>query len=258
MRRVSVLFAFALLVSACDVPVQYALDEAAANEVVTALERANIAAAKAREEGGGNEPTFMVTVTNREDVRRAIELLRNQGLPRIKRSGLAETYGQPSLVPSATEERARFVRALGNDIERTLETIDGVVSARVHLVPPETDPLSPDAKARVEAQAGVLIKMRFGYEFPLSGPDIQKLVAGAVGGLKPQNVSVVVTQAPNWASGGQTSLISIGPIRMTPGSRTLLFSALLIVLGVVAVLALVLLLMARRLAAAQRALASRR
>ena len=45
---------------------------------------------------------------------------------------------------------------------------------------------------------------------------------------------------------------------ITPGSRPLLFGALLIVLGVVAVLALVLLLMARRLAAAQRTIASRR
>jgi type III secretion protein J len=258
MRRVSFLFAFALLAAACDVPVQYALEEAAANEVVTALERANIAAAKVKEEGGGNEATFMVTVTNREDVRRAIELLRNQGLPRTKRSGLAETYGQPSLVPSATEERARFVKALGNDIERTLETIDGVVGARVHLVLPEMDPLAADAKARVEAQAGVLIKTRFGYQIPISGPDVQRLVAGAVAGLKSTNVSVVVTQAPDWASASQPSLIAVGPIRMTPGSRAVLFGALLIVLGVVAVLALVLLLMARRLAAAQRALASRR
>jgi type III secretion protein J len=258
MRRVSVVFAFALLASACDVPVQYGLDEAAANEVVTALERANIAASKAREEGGGTEPTFLVNVTNREDVRRAIELMRNQGLPRTKRSGLAETYGQPSLVPSATEERARFVKALGNDIERTLETVDGVVSARVHLVMPETDPLSADNKARVEAQAGVLIKTRYGYQIPINGPDVQKLVAGAVAGLKPANVSVVVTESPNWASAAQPSLIAVGPIRMTPGSRAVLFGAFLIVLGVVAVLALVLLLMARRLAAAQRALASRR
>jgi type III secretion protein J len=258
MRRVFGFCAFALLALGCDVPVQYGLDESAANEVVTALERANIAAAKVREEGGGNEPAFMVTVTNREDVRRAIELMRNIGLPRTRRSGLAEMYGQPSLVPSATEERARFLKALGNDIERTLETIDGVVSARVHIVLPEADPLAADAKPRVAAQAGVLIKTRAGVTIPLKESDVQRLVAGAVSGLQTANVAVVVTAAPDWASTGQPSLIAVGPIRMTPGSRAVLFGALRIVLGVVAVLALVLLLMARRLAAAQRALSTRR
>jgi type III secretion protein J len=257
MRRVFAFCAIALLATGCEVPVQYGLDEAAANEVVTALERANIAAAKVKEEGAGNEQTFMVTVTNEQDVRRAIELMRSLGLPRTRRSGLAEMYGQPSLVPSATEERARFLKALGNDIERTLETIDGVVGARVHLVLPETDPLAADNKPRVSAQAGVLIKTRAGVQIPLTEPQVQRLVAGAVSGLQAANVAVVVTEAPDWAT-AQTSLIAVGPIRMTPGSRAVLFGALLIVLGVVAVLALVLLLMARRLASAQRALSSRR
>ncbi len=259
MRRVFGFCAFALLALGCDVPVQYGLDEGAANEVVTALERANIAAAKVRQEGGGNEATFIITVTNQEDVRRAIELMRNLGLPRTRRSGLAEVYGQASLVPSATEEKARFIKALGNDIERTLETIDGVVSARVHIVPPETDPLAADpSKQRVSAQAGVLIKTRAGVMIPLKELDVQRLVAGAVAGMDPSKVAVVVTAAPDWATTGQPSLIAVGPIRMTPGSRTVLIGALLIVLGVVAVLALVLLLMARRLAAAQRALSTRR
>ena len=258
MRRAFTFCAFAFCALGCNVPVQFGLDENAANEVVTALERANIAASKAKEEGGGNEPAFMVTVTNDGDVRRAIELMRNLGLPRTKRSGLAEMYGQPSLVPSATEERARFLKALGNDVERTLETIDGVVSARVHLVLPESDPLSADTKPRVAAQAGVLIKTRAGVTIPLKESDVQRLVAGAVSGLQPSSVSVVVTAAPDWTVAGQTSLISVGPLRMTQGSRAVLFGALLIVLGVVAVLALVLLLMARRLAAAQRDLSSRR
>ena len=200
MRRVFGFCAFALSALGCDIPVQFALDEIAANEVVTALERANIAAEKAKEEGGGNEQTFMVTVTNEEDVRRAIELMRNLGLPRIRRSGLAEMYGQPSLVPSATEEQARFFKALGNDIERTLETIDGVVSARVHLTFAETDPLSADAKPRINASAGVLIKFRAGVTIPLAQGDVQKLVAGAVQGMDPNKVAVVVIAAPDWAT----------------------------------------------------------
>jgi type III secretion protein J len=258
MRRVFGFCAFAVLASACDVPVQYGLDEAAANELVTALERDNISAAKVREEGTGDQPTFQITVSHQQDVRRAIELMRNLGLPRMARSGLAEMYGQPSLVPSATEEKARFIKALSNDIERTLETIDGMVSARVHIVPPETDPLSADNRPKIPAQAGVLLKFRANVNIPLSKDDVQRLVAGAVAGMDPSKVAVVVTAAPDWAATSPPSIIAVGPIRMTPASKAILFSALLVVLGVVAVLALVLLLMARRLSAAQRALATRR
>src|SRR4029079_8098004 len=92
------------------------------------------------------------------DAVRALELLRAAGLPRGQRTGFAEVYGQPSLVPTATEERARYVEALSGEIERTLETVDGVVSARVHLVLEESDPL--DGKSRVPAQAAVLLKTR--------------------------------------------------------------------------------------------------
>jgi type III secretion protein J len=258
MRRVSGFCALALCALGCQVPVQYGLDENSANELVTAFERANIAAAKAKEEGTGRETTFMVVVTHDRDVRPAIELMRDMGLPRSRRSGLAEMYGQPSLVPSATEERARFLRALSNDLERTLETIDGVVSARVHLDLPESDPLSADTEPRATAQAGVLIKSRPGVTLPIKESEIQRLVAGAVSGLVPASVAVVVTAAPDWGTAGRPTLIKMGPLRMTEGSRALLYWALFIVLGVVAVLALVLLLMARRLATVQRALSLQR
>lgn len=181
-----------------------------------------------------------------------MELMSTLGLPRTQRSGLAEMYGQASLVPSPTEERARFVEALGNDIERTLESIEGVVSARVHLVLAESDPLSADSKPRVPAQAAVLLKTRAGMKIGLEELHIQKLVAGSVAGLQPTAVAVVSTPAPEWTGAGVPTMISFGPIRMTPGSKTILAGAFAAVLGVVAILALILLFTARRLAAVQR------
>jgi type III secretion protein J len=251
MRRV---FAIALFfVLGCTVPVQNGLDEGSANEVITALERAGIGAEKAANEGGGAEGGGNYTVkVSRSDVARAMELMQTLGLPRTRRSGLAEMYGQPSLVPSPTEERARFLEALGNDIERTLETIEGVVSARVHLVLAESDPLAADPRPRVPAQAAVLLKTRAGVKIGLEESHIQRLVAGSVPGLQPSGVAVVTTPAPEWTGAGSPTMVAIGPIRMTPSSARVLIGAFVGVLAVVAIFALLLLYMARRLAAMQR------
>ncbi len=248
MRRV--LVTLALLVAACDVPLQHGLEETSANEVVSALERANIRANKTKNEGA--EGGFKVSVGG-SDSARAMELLRSLGLPRSQRSGLAEMYGQPSLVPTATEEKARFVEALGNDIERTLETVEGVVSARVHITLAESDPLAADAKPRVPAQAAVLIKAKAGPLLTLKDTEVQKLVAGAVPGLAAEKVAVVVTVAPEFSGGNAAPMTTFGPIRVAPGSRLVLASAFAALLGLVAILAMVLLFTARRLAAVQRA-----
>jgi type III secretion protein J len=252
MRR---LLRLGLLVGAlagCTVPVQHGLDEASANEVVTALERAGIGAEKAHAEGPstGAGPSFSVEVSG-ADVARALEHLRAVGLPRGQRKGLAETYAQPSLVPSATEDRARYVEALGNEIERTLETVDGVVSARVHLVLAESDPFASDAKVRVPAQAAVLLKIRTDAVTPLGEADVQRLVAGSVPGLAPAGVAVVVTKAPEAAPGGEAALVALGPLRVSPGSRATLIAGAGALLAVVAGLAMLLLMQTRKVAAAR-------
>jgi type III secretion protein J len=247
-----------LSATGCWTPIRHGLDEAAANEVMAALERAGIAADKGRDEtpGGiaGAGAAFVVRVAD-EDAVRALDLLHSLGLPRGRRSGFAEVYAQPSLVPTSTEERARYVQALSGEIERTLESVDGVVSARVHLVMAEVDPLSVDGKPRVPAQAAVLLKARPGVP-PIKEADVQKLVAGSVPGLGPAAVAVVVTPAADAPATGPAALEVVGPLRMSPGSRPLLLATLGGGLAVLVLLAFLLLFTARRLAAAQRRLAT--
>ena len=143
----------------------------------------------------------------RADGTRAVDLLRALGLPHDRRRGFAETYGQPSLIPTPSEDRARYVDALAGEIERTLESADGVVNARVHLV--------------LEESAAVLLKARPGTT-PISEADVQKLVAGSVAGLDARAVSVVVTAAADPNAAAPASLAALGPLRVTPGTRPLL------------------------------------
>jgi len=245
--------ALALGAAACSTNILHGIDERGANEASRALERAGIGAEKVAEEGagaggGGSAARFTLRVA-RGDGARALDLLRALGLPREPHHGFSETYAQPSLIPTASEERARYVDALAGEIERTLESVDGVVSARVHLVLEENDPL--DTKPRAPARAAVLLTTRPGGS-PLAREDVQRLVAGSVAGLDAASVAVVVTRAPAVAE-EEPALAAIGPLRVTPGSRGLLVGALGAGLGLLALLAALLLVTARRLAALERA-----
>jgi type III secretion protein J len=242
-----------LATGGCSANILHGIDERSANEATAALERAGIGAEKLPDEGAsaGTSATYTIKVA-RADGTRAVDLLRALGLPHDRRRGFAETYGQPSLIPTPSEDRARYVDALAGEIERTLETADGVISARVHLVLEESDPLAADAKPRTGARAAVLLKARPGIT-PFSEGDIQKLVAGSVAGLDPPAVSVVVTAAADPNAAAPASLAALGPLRVTPGTRPLLLAGLGGGLALLGLLATMLLLTARRIAALERA-----
>jgi type III secretion protein J len=247
MTRLLAMLAVALAALGCQAAIQHGIDEAAANEVLTSLERAGIAASKSRDESGN----FSVSVAPADAVG-ALELLRSLGLPRGPRTGFGELYKSPSLLPTPTEERARYVEALGGEIARSLEAIDGVALARVHLVLPEPDPTALDGSARVPGRAAVLLKMRPGRAGPVAEADVQKLVAGSVPGLEAAAVSVVMTNAAAVPPSREAAVVPLGPWRVSAPSRAGLITVGAILLAVIAILAALVLVLARRLAAAQR------
>lgn len=240
-----------LAMAACSTNILHGVDERGANDAARALERAGIGAEKLPEEGGGAGGRFTLRVA-RGDGARALDLLRALGLPRDRRHGFSETYAEPSLIPTPSEERARYVDALAGEVERTLEEVDGVVSARVHLVLEEGDPLAADARPRAAARAAVLLTTRPGRT-PIPREDVQRLVAGSVGGLDAAAVAVVFTAAPAAPEEGPT-MAAIGPLRVTAGSRPILIVALGAGAAVLALLAALLIVTARRLAAMERTL----
>jgi type III secretion protein J len=241
------------LLPGCTTDVLHDLDEPSANASVAALAGAGLAAEKALDESTtGGSPRFALRVPTRETAR-ALEILRQQGLPREPRTGFAELYGRPGLIPSELEERARFVLATTGEVERTLESVEGVVSARVHLVPAEPDPAALDGRDRSPARAAVLVRVRPGASLGLTTGEIQKLVAGSAPGLDPAAVVVIATAtAPprppgddggGSGGGGSTSaLAALGPFWVARASRgPLIVTAIvaLVVIGLLAVLVLV-------------------
>lgn len=238
MDRYGVVFVVFLL-AGCTSRVAGGLDEIRANETMTWLEDHGIAASKSLESGSG-EARFAVEVP-RSDLGEALSLLHASGLPRQDDPGIAETYAESSLVPSSSEERARHEAAIAGELARTLERIDGVVDARVHLAVPERDPLALEG-APAQARASVLLTTR--GRVAASDDAIAALVAGAVDELSPGAVSVVTVPARGIAR--TPRLARLGPFRVAPSSVRPLASLLGVSLGIHVAMAALYLVFARR------------
>jgi type III secretion protein J len=231
----------ALASLACSVPVVAGLDEADASQVVVVLEQNGLSSEKDRDPD--NEGAFRVVVA-KDEQSTALALLAEEGLPPRASPGILEALGKGSVVPSRAAEHARVVTGTGDELERSLRGLDGVLSARVHLGVPAHDPLALEEKAPV-ATASVLIRHR-GATPPIAVGEVQRLVSGAVSGLAPDQVSVVMLSAPARTRTAERQLARLGPLTVARGSLSTLRAMVgLAILLNAALLACVVLLWAR-------------
>lgn len=193
MLRFAVTSCLVTLLAGCgDVPLLHDLGERQANEVLVALDEEGVAATKTRQEG--TEVAWTVSV-ERGQAGRAHRLLAARQLPRARPQGLGDVFGQGGMVPTPVEERARWLHALSGELARSVEALDGVVEARVHLGLPTEDPLRPGV--RPAPRAAVLVKCRPAACTSVRElePGLRSLVAGAAEGLAPEAVAVVIAEA---------------------------------------------------------------
>jgi type III secretion protein J len=204
------------VLAACAVPVAAGLDEPEANRVVVALDRAKIDATKEIDPLG--EGKFRVTVS-RDDTARALAAMQEEQLPRAKAKGILDAVDKGALVPSEASEHAQLVAGLAGELERTLEGIDGVLAARVHLNVPQRDPLheTVSGPGAPKSTASVLIEHR-GATPPLTSEAVQRLVAGGVTGLAPFDVAVVTVPRLAPAASRESDLAHVGPIAVARAS----------------------------------------
>ncbi|PWT88527.1 MAG: secretion protein [Acidobacteria bacterium] len=236
---------------------QHGLTEDQANEVLVALQENRIDAQKVVE--AGEHPTWMITVPA-DQAPKAWRVMQSRGLPRAAEKGLAETFGKDSLIPTAMQEKAMYLQATCNELQKTIESIDGVVQARVHIVLPEEEIIPAEIPAGTEnpnrPKAAVLIKYRLNAngEVPYKEDAIKALVANSIPKLDPKDVVVVGNELvgaqlpPMSTSGGQpqVNLAQVGPIQVTQGSKSYLQMIGVGVLGFVVVLAFGLMMQVRK------------
>lgn len=180
LSRMGVL-AICLLLAACNDELYRNLTARDANEIVAVLRRANISAA--RDNDGSN---FRVTVP-RGDFGRAVEILSRAGLPREQYRSIGEIFTGDSLIVSPFEQKARLIFAVSQELTKTIKSISGVQSARVHVVMPETD-LRTSSPSR--ASASVVVMHRPRVDTSELSTKIRLIVANAVPELSERDVSV--------------------------------------------------------------------
>ena len=113
-----------------------------------------------------------------------------QGLPREGTVGL-ELMERMPMGATEFERQVQYLRGLQGELARTIGRLEGVEAARVHVVLPEE---SPFVGERRPATAAVLVQLKPGAELgPEQVRSIMHLVASAVEGLKPEDVTVVDT-----------------------------------------------------------------
>ena len=213
------------------------LSDRESGEVLTALSRARIQGARARVPDRAGA-AFTVTVP-RGDAVRAWQVLRRRGL---SKTGAATKRRAGSVLAPLTRRRARQDEALAAGIARTLRSVDGVDTARVHVVSARRLPLNPTAST--PPRASVLLTVQ--GKPRLSRAHVQDLVRGAVAGLERKDISVVVVPVATSSAAVSAPTVRMGPFQVAPASRGPLLAASVVATLVVLGLGLALLALIRR------------
>lgn len=175
-----------LFLAACQTEIYSELPEREVNEMMSVLLDAGVQATKTVGQEG-----FSLTVDS-SSVQRALEVLSANGLPRGSRESIGQVFAKSGIVSSPFEERVRYVYALSEEVAQTLQEIDGVLVARVHIVMPEAPALGETAKP---SSAAVFIRTREGYDLEYLTPQIRRLVANSIEGLTFDAVTVILVEA---------------------------------------------------------------
>jgi type III secretion protein J len=183
----TILLLGALLLTACQQDLYSNLTEADANRMLASLMANGIAVDKVAKGKDG----FTLVVESR-DMLKAIAILNDAGLPRSTSDSIGKVFQKTGIMSSPFEERVRYIFALGEDVAHTLSQIDGVVTARVHIVLPDAPQLGQPVKP---SSAAVFIKHQPGVDLAFFVPQIRRLVSSSIEGLEYTSVTVVLADA---------------------------------------------------------------
>lgn len=174
----------ALFLVGCNSELYSNLEEREVNEMISVLSVNGIDASRTTDGKG----TFGISVSN-GDFSNAIATLSEKGLPRQNFGSLGQVFNSDKLVSTPFEERARFMYALNQELSDSISRINGVVSARVHIMVPET---SPFEKNQTPPRASVFIYQEQGTDLRPQIPTIKNLIVNSLDNLEYSFVEVAL------------------------------------------------------------------
>lgn len=157
------------------------LSDRAGGEVITALEQFDIPYRLTPTDGAIEVPA--------DQLHAARYRLAARGLPKSDAEAQDEIDRAPRFGASSLQEQQRLQRALEIDLAHSVQTLEAVELARVHLALPRVSPFLRDAPS---ATAAVLVRLRPGAQLDVEQvATIQTLVAASVPRLKRSEVQVL-------------------------------------------------------------------
>lgn len=217
----------ALTLSGCErkIDLQWVSDVGKASEMAAVLGARGIEVDRKAEKSG-----VMLSVAG-SDLPRAMHALREAGLLRPARSTIDEALGKRGIAPTPPEALARRIHAIERDLETTIMEIDGVVAARVRIVPPERPAPGLPLTA---ASASVFVKHRADVDLSPLVPGIASLVkngAPGLAGVDDRRVAVLLVpdqplvHVPAASGGGNVDLATSRLIALAVGGMALGYMA---------------------------------
>jgi flagellar M-ring protein FliF len=126
----------------------------------------------------------------------------SEGLPAGEQAGY-RILDDEKIGASPFTQHINYIRAVEGELAKSIQVIDGVISARVHVAKPEVSLFSA---AKKQASATVVLRVKAGKR--LSGANVAAIVhllSGSVEGLSPEKVVVVDAQG-SLLSGNESDL----------------------------------------------------
>ena len=138
---------------------------------------------------------------------RVLELrntLASEGLPRGGGTGF-EIFDKSNFGATEFEQRVSYMRAVQGELSRTISAIDGVESARVHLVVPEKTLFRDESE---QPRASVALNLHRGRKLsPSQVSGIVHLLLTSVEGLTEANLNVIDQNGNTLCKWGTKSLV---------------------------------------------------
>lgn len=200
MKKVYLLLVMILLTGCRQQDLLNNLDQQQANEVLAVLQRQNIYAEKKFEGKNG----YTITVEER-DFAAAVDWLKIYHLPARPDLNVSQMFPSDSLVSSPRAEKARLYSAIEQRLEQTLRSMDGILSARVHV---SYDIESGEGgKEPMPVHLAVLAVYDHIVNPQNKVNEIKRFLINTFSGVEYENISVVLTRSSEVQQYAPTAIV---------------------------------------------------
>lgn len=190
MKRIRFVICFCfigLLVGCKEQNLLKGLDQQQANEVSALLLRHNIPAQKTDQLKEG----YSISV-NPEDFVAAVGLIKTYNLPSKPRVEISQMFPGDSLISSPRQEKARLYSGIEQRLEQSLQSMRGIVTARVHV---SYDLDSGEGGRKTPAiHLSSLVNHDQGMDTSLLIGDVKRFLKNSFNDLDYENISVILSE----------------------------------------------------------------